>query len=399
MSPGVSREDGELRIRVMKGMVLTPLQFVLLLVGLGVLFAIPDLDAVSGDIRMGLWQKGLAFGMAAIGLNLLLRHADLVSFGHAAFFGTGAYTAALLVNKLGIKSFVVLFASAIAFGILISAVVGYFTLEHEGLYFALITLAFGQVLFSIPKGITELGGTDGLNLLTPENAPQVERVPELLGFAFTGQGLAGDLFFWLSAVVVIVGLLVMFRIAKSPFGRALDAIGQERTRARFLGLPVRRYVWAAFIISGIYGAIGGVLYAVSRGSVLPVETLEVFVSGDILYMAILGGFETLTGPLFGAVIFENLTTLADQIQLQTYADTTLRAGNLVTGLVLIIIVFGFPSGVVGSLKPGGKLYEGGATFKNNPAVVGSWLRRAGVGIVDAVKRSLVNIKHLILGVN
>lgn len=399
MSPGISREDGDLRIRIMKGMVLTPFQFVLLLVGLGVLFAIPDLDAFSGDIRMGLWQKGLAFGMAAIGLNLLLRHADLVSFGHAAFFGTGAYTAALLVNKLGIKSFVVLFASAIAAGILVSAIVGYFTLEHKGLYFALITLAFGQVLFSIPKGITQLGGTDGLNLLTQENVPQPERVPELFGFAFTGQGLSGDLFFWLSAVVVIIGLFVMFRIARSPFGRALDAIGQERTRARFLGLPVRRYVWAAFIISGIYGAIGGVLYAVSRGSVLPEETLQVFVSGDILYMAILGGFETLTGPLFGAVILENLTTLADQIKLQTFAGTELRAGRLMTGIVLIIIVYGFPSGVVGSLKPGGKLYEAASDFRHDPAVVGDWAGRAVRGTGNALRRALATIKHLLFGVN
>ncbi len=399
MSPGLSREDGDLRIRLMKGMELTPFQFVLLLVGLAVLFLIPDLHRLSRDIRLGLWQKGLAFGMAAIGLNLLLRHADLVSFGHAAFFGTGAYTAALLVNKLGIQSFLVIFATAVAAGILISAIVGYFTLEHEGLYFALITLAFGQVLFAIPKGITQLGGTDGLNLLIPANVPQDERVVELLGFAFTRQGLAQDVFYWISALVVIISLFVMFRIARSPFGRALDAIGQQRTRARFLGLAVRRYVWAAFIISGIYGAIGGTLYAVSRGSVLPEETLEVFVSGDILYMAILGGFETLTGPLFGAIILENLTTLADQIALQTYAGTELKAGRLMTGLALIVIVFGFPSGVVGSLKPGGKLYEAGSTLRHNPAVVGDWLRRAGVGIVDALKRSLVTIKHLILGVN
>lgn len=398
MTPGISREDGDLRIRIMKGMELTTLQFVLLLVGLAVLFAIPDLDAVSQDIRMTLWQRGLAFGMAAIGLNLLLRHAELVSFGHAAFFGTGAYTAALLTSKLGIRSFVIIFAAALAFGILVSAIIGYFTLHHKGLYFALITLAFGQVLFSIAKGVTELGGTDGLNVLTQGGSLQ-DRVPEFLGFAFTKQDIAADVFYWLSAIMVVVGLLVMLRLARSPFGRALDAIGQERTRARFLGLAVRRYVWAAFIISGIYGAIGGVIYAVGRGSVRPVNTLEVFISGDILYMAILGGFETLTGPLFGAVIYENLVTLADQILITDLKGGTLPAGNLVTGLVLLVIVFGFPSGVVGSLKPGGKVYQAGVAIRRNPAIVGTWARNALVGTGNALKRSASNVRMLIFGVN
>lgn len=398
MTPGISREDGDLRIRIMKGMELTTLQFALLLVGLAVLFAIPDLDAVSQDIRMTLWQRGLAFGMAAIGLNLLLRHAELVSFGHAAFFGTGAYTAALLTSKLGIRSFVIIFAAALAFGILVSAIIGYFTLHHKGLYFALITLAFGQVLFSIAKGVTELGGTDGLNVLTQGGSLQ-DRVPEFLGFAFTKQDIAADVFYWLSAIMVVVGLLVMLRLARSPFGRALDAIGQERTRARFLGLAVRRYVWAAFIISGIYGAIGGVIYAVGRGSVRPVNTLEVFISGDILYMAILGGFETLTGPLFGAVIYENLVTLADQILITDLKGGTLPAGNLVTGLVLLVIVFGFPSGVVGSLKPGGKVYQAGVAIRRNPAIVGTWARNALVGTGNALKRSASNVRMLIFGVN
>jgi branched-chain amino acid transport system permease protein len=398
VTPGISREDGDLRIRIMKGMELTTLQFALLLVGLAVLFAIPDLDAVSQDIRMTLWQRGLAFGMAAIGLNLLLRHAELVSFGHAAFFGTGAYTAALLTSKLGIRSFVIIFAAALAFGILVSAIIGYFTLHHKGLYFALITLAFGQVLFSIAKGVTELGGTDGLNVLTQGGSLQ-DRVPEFLGFAFTKQDIAADVFYWLSAIMVVVGLLVMLRLARSPFGRALDAIGQERTRARFLGLAVRRYVWAAFIISGIYGAIGGVIYAVGRGSVRPVNTLEVFISGDILYMAILGGFETLTGPLFGAVIYENLVTLADQILITDLKGGTLPAGNLVTGLVLLVIVFGFPSGVVGSLKPGGKVYQAGVAIRRNPAIVGTWARNALVGTGNALKRSASNVRMLIFGVN
>jgi branched-chain amino acid transport system permease protein len=400
MTPGIERDDDQLKIRVMKGLSVTPLQLLGVIIGIGLLFALPDIARVTENlpIRERPLYRGMVLGLAAVGLNLLLRHADLTSFGHAAFFGTGAYTVAILMQFYGVQSIYVLVPLAIVAATLVAVLIGYFTLPHEGLYFALVTLAFGQLLYSIPRGITELGGTDGLNALISEG-PVLERYPTIGGVALNGtEPIHNSLLFAITITVAIVLLLVMFRIVRSPFGRALDAIGQQRTRARFLGLPVKRYVWAAFIISGFYGGVAGGLYAVFFTSgISPDQTLQVFVSGDILYIAILGGFNTLTGPFIGGIIFEVLTNIASDFSL-TGPGGEKEIGRMLTGIVLLIIVFGFPSGVVGSLKKGGRVREAAATFRNDPSVIGPWLSRAGTGIVDAGKRAVKNVRILLLGV-
>lgn len=400
MTPGIERDDDQLKIRVMKGLSVTPLQLLGVIIGIGLLFALPDIARVTENlpIRERPLYRGMVLGLAAVGLNLLLRHADLTSFGHAAFFGTGAYTVAILMQFYGVQSIYVLVPLAIVAATLVAVLIGYFTLPHEGLYFALVTLAFGQLLYSIPRGITELGGTDGLNALISEG-PVLERYPTIGGVALNGtEPIHNSLLFAITITVAIVLLLVMFRIVRSPFGRALDAIGQQRTRARFLGLPVKRYVWAAFIISGFYGGVAGGLYAVFFTSgISPDQTLQVFVSGDILYIAILGGFNTLTGPFVGGIIFEVLTNRASDFTL-TGPGGEKEIGRMLTGIVLLIIVFGFPSGVVGSLKKGGRVREAAATFRDDPSVIGPWLSRAGTGIVDAGKRAVKNVRILLLGV-
>lgn len=402
MTPGIARDDGDLRIKLMKGMVLSPAQFGLFVLGLVVLFVIPDVALLSDSdpIQLSLFQDGLVFGLAAVGLNILLRHTGLVSFGHAAFFGTGAYTVTLLVDKAGLQSLVVLLGSAVAVVILISALIGVFAVRYTGLYFALLTLAFGQVLFSIPQGITYLGGSDGLNVKTGEaGVPLAEQNVQIVGDLYaTGSPTSDTIVFWLSAVLAVVGLFVMYRIVRSPFGQALDAIGQDRTRARFIGIPVRRYTFVAFLISGLYGGVAGAMYAVGKGSIDPGTTLQVFVSGDILYMTILGGFGTLLGPLIGGLVFVNLSFIADSITLTGPAGT-FPVGRLVTGLVLLVIVFGFPEGIVGSIKPGGVVYEGGRNLVSDPAATArDWIQRAVAGIAGAARRSITNLRVLLLGV-
>lgn len=400
MTPGIERDDGQLRIRLMKGLSLTPLQWLGVLIGIGVLFALPDIARNTGNlpIRERPIYRGMVLGLAAVGLNLLLRHADLTSFGHAAFFGTGAYTVAIMMQFYGVQSVYVLVPLAIVAATLVAVLIGYFTLPHEGLYFALVTLAFGQLLYSIPRGITELGGTDGLNALI-SSGPVLERYPTIGGVALNGtEPIHNSLLFAITIVVALVMLLIMLRIVRSPFGRALDAIGQQRTRARFLGLPVKRYVWAAFIISGFYGGVAGGLYAVFFTSgISPDQTLQVFVSGDILYIAILGGFNTLTGPFIGGIIFEVLTNIASDFTL-TGPGGEKEIGRMITGIVLLIIVFGFPSGVVGSLKRGGSVREAAGTLKDDPSVIGPWISQAATAVVAAVKRAVKNVRILLLGV-
>ncbi|MFC7133871.1 MULTISPECIES: branched-chain amino acid ABC transporter permease [Salinibaculum] len=401
MTPGLTREDGQLKIRVMKGLELTPLRLLLLLGAIGFLFVLPAIARNTGDlpIRIRPIYRGMVLGLAAVGLNLLLRHTDLVSFGHAAFFGTAAYTTAIMVQLLNVQSAVVLIVVAIVAATLMATLIGYFTLPHEGLYFALVTLAFGQLIYSIPVGIQELGGTDGLNALTGQAGVSInEQYPHLGGIFLNGQEVPNTILFWITIVLVVLSLLVMFRIVRSPFGNALDAIGQQRTRARFLGLPVKRYVWAAFIISGIYGGIAGALYALFFSTTIdPGSTLQVFVSGDILYIAILGGFKTLTGPFVGGIVFETLSNVASDVVLTGPAGEK-EVGRLITGAVLLIIVFAFPSGIVGSLKPGGRVYEGVRELLRNPGVIGPWSRRAGNGLMNMVKRAADNVRILIMGV-
>lgn len=399
MTPGISREDGALRIRVMKGLELSLRELLALVGALVILFNIPTIADASGDIpiRQRPIYRGLVLGLAAVGMNLLLRHSELVSFGHAAFFGTSAYAVALLINTVQIQSALVLLVVGTVAAALMAAFIGYFTLHHTGLYFALITLAFGQLLFSLVEGQPSLGGTDGLRVRTGEQGvPILDQFPQLFGIGLTGQELSNTILFWFTLVVVILSMLVMYRIVKSPFGRALDAIGQERTRARFLGLPVKRYVWAAFIISGIYGGIAGAFYALFFRGVSPGATLEVFVSGEILYIAILGGFKTLTGPLIGGMVFMTLQNLAQEVIFTGPAGET-QMGRLITGAALIVIVFAFPEGIVGSLKPGGRVFEGGRTFRNDPSVVAPWARKFGRRTVDAARRSVENVRYLLLG--
>ncbi len=394
--PGLDREDGQLRIKLMKGLVVTPLQLLGILLGVGLLFALPDIarSTEAIPIRERPVYRGMVLGLAAVGLNLLLRHADLVSFGHAAFFGTGAYATAALIQFYGIQSVFVLLPVAVVAATLVAVLVGYFTLQHTGLYFALVTLAFGQLLYSIPRGISELGGTDGLNVLAASGGSVEERFPRLAGIALTGGDVANSILFAVTIVVSITLLLVMLRISKSPFGRALDAIGQSRTRARFLGLPVKRYVWAAFVISGFYGGVAGGLYAVFFTSgVSPDATLQVFVSGDILYIAILGGFKTLTGPFVGGIVFEVLANVASDFEL-TGPGGTKEIGRMLTGIALLIIVFAFPSGVVGSLKRGGRVRRAAANLRNDPTLVRSWLGRAVRGSVAAVNRAIETVRIL-----
>lgn len=402
MTPGLEREDGQLRIRLMKGLIVSPLQLLGLLLGIGILFALPDIARVTEriPIRERPVYRGMVLGLAAVGLNILLRHADLPSFGHAAFFGTGAYTTAILIQFYEVQSILVLVPMAVIAATLMAVLIGYFTLPHEGLYFALVTLAFGQLLYSIPRGIGELGGSDGLNVLAPSQpgVSVLERFPRLAGIKLTGGEITNSILFAITIVVSIVLLLIMLRISKSPFGRALDAVGQQRTRARFLGLPVKRYVWAAFIISGFYGGVAGGLYAIFFTSgVSPDQTLQVFVSGDILYIAILGGFNTLTGPFIGGIIFEVLSNVASDFTL-TGPGGEKEIGRLITGIVLLIIVFGFPSGVVGSLKRGGRVREAAAALKDDPSLIGPWISQAATGAVDAVKRAVKNVRILLLGV-
>jgi len=190
-------------------------------------------------------------------------------------------------------------------------------------------------------------------------------------------------------LVVVVALFVMWRIVNSPFGNALDAIGQDRTRAQFIGIPVRKYVLAAFVLSGVYGGVAGGMYGLVQQHVRPESTLFFLRSGDILFMAILGGFGTLVGPLVGGVVL---------VFLQDVGQDFTNYFDALTGLVLVLLVFGFPRGIVGSLKSDSPLRERVRRFVDDPSVAGQWASDGVAALGTALSRAKRNLLVLVFGV-
>lgn len=373
----VVTRGGERRYRLMKGLELTRRRLAYLVVGIVFLFFVPDISNFT-PLSFRAVAHGLMFGTAAVGLNLILRHTREVSFGHAAFFGTGAYATAILATHLKVTSGFVLLVGALVASTLMAAVIGFLTLRHRGIYFALLTLAFGQLLYALALGFEYLGGADGLPV-RPGSANKVH----LFGILFPSE-VYTPLVYYITVIFVLLSLLVMLRIVKSPFGRALDAIGQDRTRAEFIGIPVTRYTWIAFVISGVYGGLAGGLFGLFQEYIRPGRTLFFFRSGEILFMAILGGFETLLGPLVGGIVLVYL--------LQSMRFFT-EYFNFMTGVVLLAVVYFFPEGVVGSIQEGGALRLRLRELRSDPAVVTDW----GSGAVTAARRSLGQLKYIIFG--
>lgn len=368
MSTEDADADGPRRFRLMKGLELTSRQ--LLFIGLGTLalFLVPEIQGVQSSLRVRTVYIGLCWGLAALGLNLLLRHTELVSFGHAAFFGGGAYGAALAAQYAGIEEAVLLVLAGILLATSLAVVIGWLVAGYLDIYFALITLAFNQLLFAIVMGSPQLlGSDDGLSV-----RPQGELLrPTVFGLELSSAQYE-VLIYYLVIAVLLVMLLVTWRLISSPFGRALDAIGQDRTRARFIGIPVKRYVWITFVVSAVYGGLAGGLYALSMLHVRPGNSLFVLRSGEILFMAILGGFKTLLGPIVGGIV---LTYMLTELRFAT------EFWEFVTGFVLLLVVFLLPNGVIGSLPA---IVGGLKERARNPGMVGD---DAGA-VAGLVKRKL-----------
>ena len=379
LSP-LEERDGDTVVRVpfTRGLTLTPGQTILALVGVVLLFGLPFLAGIVG-LSWGRLFRGLLFGMAAVGLNLLLRHTELVSFGHAAFFGGGAYAVAVLAAHYEVSEGLLLLLAAVLVGTLLAVVIGYFVAGYVDIYFALLTLAFNQVIFATVFRSAYFNYNDGLGVRVGGDNPT------LFGLAWTDLGY--DLvLYYTTIVLMLVMLLLMWRLIHSPFGRALDAIGQDRTRARFIGIPVERYVWLSFVISGLYGAFAGGVYALQRLHVQPEPTLYVFVSGEILFMAILGGFTTLVGPLIGGVILVYLLE-ATRFSFEYY--------HAPIGIVLLAIVFFMPKGVMGSLPDIG---AGLSRRASDPGLVGDDVRSIRSKLSRSITRATTTVRILLFGV-
>lgn len=288
--------------------------------------------------QIQLLTYGLIYAIAGLGFNLLLGYTGLLSFGHSAYFGVGAYSAAFMAKYFGVGSMEIYILGGLLITGLVTAAFGYVCVRHTRIFFGILTLALSQVLWTLAyKFFWVTGGTDGL------------RVPfanlTLLGglIDFKGrnayQAFTQNYYYYVLFLFCICTVL-MWVIVHSPFGKALQAIRDNETRALFLGVRIRQYRWFAFLLSGSFTGLAGILWVPLNGLVTP-DILYWPFSGEIVFMTVLGGFRTFTGPIVGAVVFNYL---------KVYAVASTAYWQLLLGVVLVVLVLALPTGIVGTLS-------------------------------------------------
>jgi branched-chain amino acid transport system permease protein len=280
---------------------------------------------------------GLIFGIAALGFNLLLGYTGLLSFGHSAFFGTGAYAAAFLVKYLGVRSMEAFIVAAILGSLLVAAVFGAVCVRYTRIFFGILALALSQVLWSLAmKLFWVTGGTDGLRVPTPSLLGGI--MGDAAGAAADKTSFLAHRYYYYVLVVFAVSTAVMWVIVHSPFGKALQAIRDNEVRAEFVGVQVRRYRYVAFLVSGVFTGLAGALWVPLNGLTTP-DILYWPFSGRIVFMAVLGGFRTFWGPIVGAFVYNYL---------EVWAVGATVYWQLVLGVILVALVLAMPTGLVGT---------------------------------------------------
>lgn len=288
------------------------------------------LPLVLTSYQLGLLTKMLIFAIFAMSLNLVLGYAGLPSLGHAAYFGVGAYTVALLALRV-VDNFWVDFGAGLLAAAVTAALFGLLALRARGSYLLMITLALAQVLWGIAFGWRWLtGGDDGL--------PGVPRPAAGLPWSLAD----GIRFYYFVLLVFALATAALAVIVSSPFGRALVGIRESERRMEVLGYDTWRYKYVAFVLAGLFAGLAGILFVYYNGFVSPAYLSLVF-SATALIMVILGGAGTLLGPALGsaAIVF-----LENVISAQT------QRWSLVLGLIYVGVTLFAPGGLLGALRAG-----------------------------------------------
>jgi branched-chain amino acid transport system permease protein len=273
------------------------------------------------------------YAIALLGFNLLFGDTGLLSFGHAMFLGIGAYGSALLAGVFGLQSFELVLLGVMCISMAVALPIGLLCVRHTGIFFGMLTLAFGMLFYSFLFKFYHLTGGDSgmriprMNILGLELAPYNKI--ELL---------AGPFYYYCLALLIIATFL-MWRIVHSPFGLHLRAVRDNARKAEYLGVHVHRFRLAAFVISAAFGAAGGAIVGFRIGLADP-ELVYWTHSGQLVFMTVLGGFSNFFGPILGALAF---TLLQDQLQSLT------QYWRFILGAILAVLVIGFPAGIAGIL--------------------------------------------------
>jgi branched-chain amino acid transport system permease protein len=279
---------------------------------------------------VGLMIPFFGYAIALLGFNLLFGYTGLLSFGHAMFLGIGAYGAAVMTG-LGVKSFELVLIAVVLTSAAIALPMGLLCVRYVGIFFGMLTLAFGMLFHSfLFKFYYVTGGDSGM---------RVARM-KILGLEFGNYNkiefLAGPFYYYCLGLLVIGGF-IMWRIVHSPFGLHLRTIRDNAHKAEYLGVHVRRFRLAAFVISAAFGAVGGAILGFRVGLADP-DLVYWTQSGQLVFMAVLGGFANFFGPIVGALSY---ILLQDQLQSLT------EYWRFALGAILMLIVITFPQGVAG----------------------------------------------------
>jgi branched-chain amino acid transport system permease protein len=288
------------------------------------------LNLVGGYTPLG--TRVVIMALAAMSLNFLLGYTGVLSFGHAAYFGLGAYGAGLTIKYL-IPNTLAGIGVGMLVGFAAAAIIGLLIVRLRGIYFAMVTIAFGQVFYFIAYRWNNVtGGDDGLSSWS--------RQPIDLGF-FKIDILHNErMFYYFVLFFFIIAVAIMAAILRSPFGRTLLAIRENERRARFLGIPIDRHIWLSWLISCTFVSLAGTLYALLNNFADP-HDLRWDQSGDFVIMAVLGGMRSFWGPLIGAAMF---------VVLQDYVSSMTQNWMSFIGLFFVLVVLFCPRGVLGIIR-------------------------------------------------
>jgi branched-chain amino acid transport system permease protein len=287
---------------------------------LALVVALVALPALLGNYGLGVAAEILIFVLFAMSLHLMMGVGGMVSFGHAAYFGLGAYGAALLTRYLGAQMELGLLVGPLL-AMTGAVIFGWFCVRLSGVYLAMLTLAFAQITWSIVFQWYEVtGGDNGLLGIWPSPWAADPRS-----------------FFYLTLVICVAALVAIRRIIFSPFGYAVRACRDSTLRAEAIGISQRSTQWLCFTVAGTFAGIAGALYAYLKGSVFP-DALAIHTSIDGLVMVLLGGIHTVAGPVAGGAVYKFLSI---------YIMSQVDYWKLILGGLIILLVVAFPQGIGG----------------------------------------------------
>lgn len=299
---------------------------------------------VTNPFYQNLWGRILVFGLLAMSLDVLLGFTGLLSFMHNAYLGLAAYAAGLFIIHVNPESLWLAMAVGVIFTMIIALPVGWLQVRTGGLAFALLTLAFGMMYFTVAwKWHNVTGGDDGLVAAIEHGLPQVAEegmVPYLdinLGPWTLGNTADPVHVYYFILVIVVLAFIVTHRLINSPLGAVLEAIRENEERASFVGVNVRRYKLIGWLVACGLAGLAGTLWMFLERNIAP-DTMHAFEGAEVLMMVLLGGMGSLWGPFLGAAIF---------ILLKDYLSSATEHWEIYVGLVVIFLVLFLPKGVAG----------------------------------------------------